>query len=173
MRGGMAGRDQGFTIIEFLIAFSILTVFFLGVLQVIYRTQQASAQANYLEAASSLMTYIGRDIAGGEGEVMQFVSSTGASVDNTPACNTMLGGSGSPDSRGLPPAMVRKAFGALGLSGNDYNDPTLYSASIGVRPQNRFIGGITYRRATYTISVFFPAEKGRNCLSTEVEAQYR
>jgi len=171
--GRRAQATAGFTIIEVMIAFSILTSFFLGVVQIIYMTQRSSAQANYLSTASSLMTYIARDVSGGDGEIAQYLSSAGTSSNNTPSCNTLLSGGSAPDSRAIPAAMLVKAFGTLGIDTSSYNNPSLYSASVGIVQTPVTIAGISYPQAKYSVNVFFPGDKTKNCLTTNLDASYR
>lgn len=159
---------RGFTLVEVLVALAILGVAFLSIMQIMYRTQVANSQSAYLQSASSLMAYIARELSDGQGEVASAVrSGTGGNT-----CDAFLAGSTARAAQ-VPSDMVAKAFQGL-QQASDYNQPSMYSATVQTTPIIRTVAGVPYKRAIYVISVFYPSPgNGKNCLSTRIEAGQR
>lgn len=167
----MKGRTSGVTVIEVLIAFALIVFFFAAVAQIMYLSTRANTQAGYLRGASNVLSYVTSEIASGRGETASFASGSGA-VDSL-TCDQAQRGLTTMNARRIPPTMIARAFGTS--NGSSYNNSALYTASVRVTPKSVTVDGVSYSRATYVVSVFYPLQvsgTSEDCLTATIEAAY-
>lgn len=167
----MRQHEHGITIIEVLIAFALIVFFFAAVAQIMYLSTQANAQAGYLRGASNVLSYITSEVASGRGEAATF-SASNTSVDSR-TCTQAQNGLSTLNARQIPATIVARAFG--NTPPNSYNNAALYTVSVLAVPKTVVVDNVSYSRATYTISVFYPLKQSgtsEDCLSATIEAAY-
>lgn len=143
----------GFTLVEVMIALSILLGFLAVIVPAMYRSQYGNAQSSYLNAGSLIIGSLANQFVNQRGPAFAvYQASTARAV---PSCNEHMSGRTTGTAVDMGPVGNLQIFTQV-TDGDamGYNDPALYQ--VRVRPYVDDMGVNIGQRQMYEISVFYP-----------------